>query len=182
MMKRLYLGLLAIAAIAVLTTVGSLALFSASATPETATYTAGTVTLGDPTTRLATVTGLAPGDTGSSTYTIQYTGNLSAWLGLDTSLSGDLTTCDGGGRLTVTITDANSNSYSSNASNQVIKGAAGAIAPVAAGATKAFTVSYNLALAAGNACQGKSATISLTVKAVQSANNTDPGVGPLSWN
>lgn len=181
MMKRLYLGLLAVAAIAILTTVGSLALFSASSGAETATYTAGTVTLGAPTTRLATVSGLAPGDTGSSTYTITYTGSLSAWLGLDTSLSGDLTTCDGGGRLSVSITDANSNTYSPNANDQIVKGAAGATAPVAGGTTKAFTVGYSLALAAGNDCQGDSATVSLTVKAVQSDNNPNDADGP-TWN
>lgn len=177
MMKRLYLGLLAVAAIAVLTTVATLALFSASATTETATYTTGTVTLGTPSTRLTTVSGLAPGDSGSSTYTIQYTGSLSAWLGLDTSLSGTLTTCDGGGRLTVSISDG-TNSYSSNATDQVVGAAA-----VAGGTTKAFTVSHSLASGAGNDCQDKTATISLTVKAVQARNNTNGGgTGPTSWN
>jgi hypothetical protein len=77
----------------------------------------------------------------------------------------------------VSISDG-TKSYSANASDQVV-----GAAPVAGGATKAFTVSYNLALATGNDCQNKSATVSLTVKAVQSDHNINAtNDGPLSWN
>jgi len=173
--KRLTLGLLAVALTSLVVTATTFALFTAQTSNQQNTFTAGTVTLGAPNTNMVDVTNIAPGDSGSSNYQIQYTGSLDAWIGLTTALSGGLTTCDGGNRFTSSITDG-VNTYNSNQANQTV-------AKVTSGTTLNFTVNWALALAAGNDCQAKSAQISLMVNAVQAKNNTNPGnTGPLSWS
>lgn len=175
--KRLSMSLLAVGLISLVVSAATFALFSATTTNTNNTFTAGTVTLGTPSTTLVNVTNIAPGDSGSGTYSVEYTGSLDAWLGLDTALSGDLTSCDGGGHFVVNISDG-VNSYGANAMNQVI-----GAAPVATGAITNLTVNWALALAAGNDCQADSATLSMTVHAVQSRNNTNAtNDGPISWN
>lgn len=175
--KRLSMSLLAVGLISLVVSAATFALFSATTTNVNNTFTAGTVTLGTPATTLVNVTNIAPGDSGSGTYSVEYTGSLGAWLGLDTALSGDLTTCDGGGRFVVNISDG-ANAYSANAANQVI----GAV-PVSTGTVVTLTANWALALAAGNDCQADSAQLSMMVHAVQSANNTNgAGTGPISWN
>lgn len=175
MYKRLAMSLLAVAAISALVIGGTFALFTASTTNQSNTFTAGTVTLDAHATNLVNVTNIAPGDSGTATYSVKYTGSLDAWLGLSTTLSGDLTTCDGGGKYTYSISDG-TKSYNANAADQVIK-------KVVPNETVTFTLTGALNLNAGNDCQGDSATFSMLVKAVQARNNTNgTNDGPISWN
>lgn len=173
--KRVSLSLLAIAVVSLLVSASSFALFSAQSGNANNTFTAGTVTLGAPMFDATDVLNIAPGDSGSKGYSIQYTGSLDAWLGLSTSTSGDLFTCDGGGRFHATYTDG-VNTYSGNAADQVV----GIFMP---GQILSLGLNWSLDLAAGNDCQGDSAMVSIMVKAVQARNNTLPGnAGPISWN
>lgn len=171
--KRMSMSLLAIGVIALIVSAASFALFTATSNNVSNTFTSGTVTLGTAATTVVNMTNIAPGDTGSGTFSVEYTGSLSAWLGLDTSLSGTLTTCDGGGKFTVTI---GGGTYSATGSNQVI-----GAAPVTTGTVTNLAVAWSLASNAGNDCQNKSAQLSMTVHAVQSSNNTT-GAGPTAWN
>ena len=73
----------------------------------------------------------------------------------------------------MTITDG-TNNYVGNAANQVV-------GKVSDGASVAFEVLYEMPLAAGNEYQGKGGSVSLTIHAVQSRNNTNAaGTGPTS--
>jgi predicted ribosomally synthesized peptide with SipW-like signal peptide len=171
--KRISLSLLAIAMVSLIVSAASFALFTAQGSNVDNTFTAGTVTLNNEWSNFVDVANIAPGDSGSFQYRIDYTGSLEAWLGLDTSSSGDLFTCDGGGRFHIDIADQNKNHYSSNGINQV----AGLYNN---GQTLELTVNWNLDLAAGNDCQGDGAAMQLLVKAVQSKNNST-ATGPISW-
>lgn len=172
--KRISLSLLAIAMVSLVVSAASFALFSAQSSNVGNTFTAGTVTLGAPMTDLIDVNNIAPGDSGSMNYAIQYTGSLDAWIGIDTTSGGDLFTCDGGGQFTIGLSDG-VNAYSANGVDQVV----GNYAP---GDTLNLTVNWALALAAGNDCQGDSANMTLMVKAVQSKNNTNgTNTGPNAW-
>lgn len=177
--KRLSLSLLAIAAISLVVTAASWALFSATTSNVNNTFTAGTVTLDNPIgfTCSTGTNNIAPGDSGSCSYSVTYTGSLDAWLGIDTALAGGLTTCDGGGHFNVIVSDG-TNAYSASGMNQVV-----GAAPVSGGYTLNLTANWSLALAAGNPCQAESATLDLMVHAVQSRNNTNgAGTGPNAWN
>lgn len=172
--KRVSLSLLAVGVISLVVSAASFALFTATTTNVDNTFTSGTVTLGTPSTNIVSVTNIAPGDSDSYTYEVEYTGSLDAWLGLDASISGDLTTCDGGGQFTVSISDG-VNTYGTGV-NQVL-------GEFATGGMVNLSLDWALALGAGNDCQAKSADVSLTVHAVQSKNNTNgTNTGPISWN
>ena len=173
--KRLTLGLLAVAMTSLVVTATTFALFTAQTSNQSNTFTACTVTLGAPTTNMTDITNIAPGDSGTSNYTVQYTGSLDAWLGLTTSLTGALPACDGGARFSSSVTDG-VNTFSINAPDQTL-------AKVTSGQSYTLTVTWNLDINAGNDCQAKAAQISLMVKAVQAKNNTNAtNTGPLSWS
>jgi len=173
--KRISMSLLAIAMVSLVVSASSFALFSAQSGNANNTFTAGTVTLGTPMTDFATVNNIAPGDSGSKSYSIEYTGSLDAWIGLDVSTSGDLMTCDGGGRFATSLTDG-VNTFSGNANDQVV-------GVYAQGQVLNLTLNWGLDLNAGNDCQGDGATVSLMVKAVQHRNNINgAGTGPISWS
>ncbi|MFZ5822978.1 MAG: TasA family protein [Bacillota bacterium] len=174
--KRISLSLLAIAMVSLVVSAASFALFSAQSANVDNTFTAGTVTLETPSLNIVDVYNIAPGDSGTMNYSIEYSGSLDAWIGIDTASSGDLFTCDGGGHFTIDLQDAAMNSYSANAADQVV-------GIYSQGDTLDLTVNWALALAAGNDCQGDSATMQLMVKAVQSKNNTNvTNTGPNAWN
>ncbi len=173
--KRISLSLLAIAMVSLVVSASSFALFSAQSGNADNTFTAGTVTLGAPTTDFMAINNIAPGDSGARSYSIEYTGSLDAWIGLDVATTGDLMTCDGGGKFITSLTDG-TNTYSGNANDQV----AGVYTP---GQTLNLTLNWALDLSAGNDCQGDGAAVSLMVKAVQHRNNINgTGTGPISWN
>lgn len=172
--KRISVSLLVIAMVSLVVSASSFALFSAQSSNADNTFTAGTVSLGAPIIIPEVFDNIAPGDTGSSSYSIEYTGSLDAWIGLDTVSSGDLFTCDGG-MFYADLSDG-TNTYSANAVDQVV-------GEYAQGDTLNLTLNWELDLAAGNDCQGDSGTVSMMVKAVQSRNNTNnTNDGPVSWN
>lgn len=174
MLKKLTLSVLAVAMVAALASAATYALFTDTTTNTNNTFSAGTVKLGAPTTTLANVSDVAPGDSGSATYAVKYIGSLQAWEGLNASLSGTLSTCSGNA-FTLTISDG-AKSYTANGAQQVV-------GLVNQNDSKTFTVNWSLPMSADNTCQGASATITLSVQAVQAKNNTNAGnTGPLSWS
>jgi predicted ribosomally synthesized peptide with SipW-like signal peptide len=165
--KKMVLSLLAVGVTALLVSAASFALFTAQATNNNNVFTAGTVTLNGPTGCSNTYNNIAPGDAGSFTCDVQYTGSLPAWVGYTAAFTGPgtLNTCDGANSLQV----ANLTN-----SKTVIGGVANP------GDHRAMTFNWNLPLAAGNSCQGATTTVTVNFYAVQSANNTT-GAGPTSW-
>lgn len=182
MWKRLTLSITVAVAVVSLVAGASFALFTSSTGNANNSFTSGTVTLGTPANTMVDVNPMVPGDGDTKTYSVQYTGSVGAWLGLIYTVSGDLTTCDGGGRFTVNVTDGNGNTYQSSGDPQVILGAQGAAAAAGQSTTKNFTIAYSLALGTGNDCQDKTAQINFQVIAVQAGNNTNnAGNGPITW-
>jgi spore coat-associated protein N len=176
--KRISLSLLAIGAVSVVVSAASFALFSAQTSNQQNTFSSGTVAFGAPSHNIVNVSNIAPGDKATYNYSVQYTGSLDAWLGIDASFTGDLLSCDAANSLQAAISDGRKTFTSSTSATQVL-----GTAPVSTGHTVNLTVDWELPLAAGNSCQGKSAAIAFTVKAVQSRNNTNAtNDGPVSWN
>lgn len=165
--KRISLSLLAIGLVAMVVSAASFALFTASATNNDNTFTAGTVTLGNVAGCANTITNIAPGDSGTFNCDVTYTGSLAAWIGYNAAIGGDLTTCDGGGRFTAA-------GLNTSATPAVLGGVANNTD------TRTVTVNWAFALAAGNDCQGDSGVITVNFYAVQAANNTT-GAGPTAW-
>jgi hypothetical protein len=101
-------SVIGVGAIATLATGASFALFSATGPTQNNTFAAGTVTLpsslstGSVTLNL---TNMAPGDTGSGSYVLDYTGSIPAFLGLKVTTSGDT-----GLGITLAVTDVNNDS------------------------------------------------------------------------
>lgn len=170
--------------IAALATTGTLALFTAATQTQANSFTAGTVSLDEPSITWSEITDMAPGDTGSTTYAITYTGTLEAWVGLLPKVSGELYTCDGG-RLILTLSDADDSSitYTWNGEEPlVIRSGPETATPLTEGTTKRFTVAWTLELGASNDCQEKSALVELMAVAVQAEHNTnDTNDGPVTW-
>lgn len=177
-MKKIALSLASIGAASLLVAGASFALFTASTTNANNTFSSGTVTIGNLAGCSNTIANIAPGDSGNFTCSVTYSGSLDAWLGLNTNFNGALTNCDGANSLQTTIMRGLQTFNNNSATNQVV-----GTVPVTGGTTVNFFVSWNLPLAAGNACQGESATLTLQVNAVQSKNNTNAGgTGPISWS
>jgi predicted ribosomally synthesized peptide with SipW-like signal peptide len=166
--KKIALSLLAVGLVAVLVSAASFALFTAQAVNNNNTFSAGTVTLGAVAGCSNTINNIAPGDSGNFNCTVTYTGSLAAWIGYTASMSGDLTTCDSGGKFTAP-------GLNLSAVPAVLGGTA------MSGDTRTVPVHWDFALSAGNDCQGDGGTITVNFYAVQSANNTT-GAGPTSWN
>lgn len=164
--KRIAMSLLAVGVTALIVSAASFALFTAQTTNSDNTFSAGTVTLGAVAGCANTINNIAPGDSGSFTCDVTYTGSLSAWVGYTAAMTGDLASCDG----------ANSLQVSNLASSKTVIGGV-----ASNGDHRAMTFNWNLPLAAGNSCQGDSALVTVNFYAVQSANNTT-GAGPTSWN
>lgn len=174
-MKKIALSLASIGAASLLVAGASFALFTASTTNANNTFSSGTVTIGNLAGCGNTFNNIAPGDSGTFTCDVTYTGSLDAWLGLSTTFTGPLTSCDGVNSLQATITRG-AQTFFNNTSNQVV-----GTVPVTGGTTVSFVVNWNLPLAAGNTCQAQNADLMLQVRAVQSKNNTT-GAGPTSWS
>lgn len=164
--KKMALSLLAVGVTALVVSAASFALFTAQAVNNNNTFSAGTVTLGSVAGCSNTMNNIAPGDAGSFTCDVEYTGSLSAWVGYTASMAGDLAICDGANSLQVSNLTASKMVIGPTANN---------------GDHRAMTFNWMLPLAAGNSCQAKSATVTVNFYAVQSANNTT-GAGPTSWN
>lgn len=174
--KRISMSLLAMGLISLVVSAATFALFTAQTTNSDNVFSSGTVTLAGLYGCDNTINNIAPGDSGDFDCAVTYTGSLPAWLGLTTTFTGALMSCDGANSL---LTQIDGGAYGVNSANQVV-----GAAPVNNGTSTIFHINWMLPLAAGNSCQGDSATLSLQVQAVQSANNTlaAPAVGPISWN
>lgn len=173
MIKKIALSLVAIGLVSSLVGMASFALFSATAANQNNVFSSGTVTLGAPGGCANTYNNIAPGDTGTFTCSIQYTGSLDAWLGVDISATGDLNS--GADALTYTISDG-SKGYTANAANQVV-------GKVSSGTTSNLTANWSFPITAGNSYQGKQGQLALTFHAVQAKNNTNgANNGPVAWN
>ncbi len=91
--KRIALGAGALAtagAAAALAAGATLGLFSATSPAQTDQFTAGTVTLSQPTNVSCTITNVVPGDanSGQCTFSITYSGTAPALLGVDLAVAG----------------------------------------------------------------------------------------------
>lgn len=154
---------------------GTFALFHATAENTGNTFTAGTLTINDVTGGAVfkdsmNITNLAPGDQDEKTLKIQNTGNLDAWVKIDSIVTnadnipnnnvGDL--FEGDNKVQVTYDSAPILIHPSE--------------------THEFKVRYNFPAAAGDEYQGKTGTFTLNVKAVQARNNyNSTNDGPESW-
>jgi predicted ribosomally synthesized peptide with SipW-like signal peptide len=201
--KRLLIAvgtLASVGAAVTLVTGVTFGLFSASSTSTPAnTFTAGTVTLGGPpATVQCVINPMAPGDsstgysplpsgqndtkTAACTFAVKYTGTLPAWLGVSFTTGGTgLYDGLGMGGLQYQITSDGGTTYTTaggalnpnSSSNPLLV----STTPDAGGSSTLHTITVNYALpttgANSNSYQGLTATLSITVSAVQSANNGD---------
>jgi hypothetical protein len=175
----------ALGAAATLVTGITFGLFSANAGPQTNTFTAGTVTFGAPVSVPCTIGPMEAGDASTGytpgpgtdapcTFTVSYTGNLGAFIGLGlqtTPASGGLYNGTATG-LQFLITDNNSTAYTTTGA--IHTNTTTPLSPLfvhqdTGSTSHTFTVNYGLPLTATN--QGLSTTLTLTVYAVQASNN-----------
>ncbi len=164
MKKRLMLSLMTVALVALLASGATFALFTAQTESNTSTLTAGTVTFGKPCSFLANVGPLAPGDEGNiGTFSVKYTGNLKAWIGVKGIVTGDLKDV-----LDVTIKHGN-NEYDADGNIYAI-----GTYPAFYNRDIELTAKYDFDINSGNTYQGKTATFKLQVFAVQYKNNDNP--------
>jgi hypothetical protein len=185
---------------------------SASEHGGTNSFTAGTVSvgLGTPASVTCTTTGLLPGVSSAGapigtnadttcTYNVKYTGNVSAWLGVDLAVSNGSTALYSSGSSTglqFYLKDGSSTTYvTSNASNTAgtgdttYKQEGGTSAALPAGGVSDLLVSttaaaggtavdlsldYALPQDSASSFQGGSVTVVLTFHAVQSGDNALP--------
>ncbi|MDQ1428039.1 MAG: hypothetical protein QOK39_1515 [Acidimicrobiaceae bacterium] len=177
------------------------------------TFTAGVVSLGTPVSVTCTISPMSPGDASTGwtpagsgatcTYQVTYSGNISAFLGLDLTITGVAGTpvapyggstpsaaaglfdgtatglqvlVAGGG-----TTFMNSTTYQNQAGTPVTLTATSSVTdlllsrtPTTNGGSKTITVNYSLPISATNAYNSASTTIVLVIHAVQSDNNALP--------
>jgi predicted ribosomally synthesized peptide with SipW-like signal peptide len=181
-------GLLAIAAMGTLVIGSTLALFSASETSGANAFASGTVTVGLGDTS-SVVSGMAPGDsskaaaTGSKTldscsYNVKYTGSSTAWLAVDVAVATtgtNLYTAGANGLQfyvaagSTKIMNGTTYKILDGTDTNVVSGST--VEHILISTTAATTdIDYLLPLLAPNALQGGNTTITLTFRAVQSAN------------
>jgi hypothetical protein len=180
-------ALATIASIVALAAGVTFGLFSAATTPQDNSFTSGTVSLGTPVSVPCTVNNMVPGDdstgytpdttgrtnaqTAACTFTVTYSGNVDAYIGLGLSASGGLYDGTANG-LQFQVSDGTTsyttggviNTNTSSDPLFVSKDSSGA-------AAHTFTVNYALPRSAGNTYQNMSTTLTLTVYAVQAGNN-----------
>ncbi len=197
--KRLFLAagtLASVGAIVALATGVTFGLFSANAPATQSSFASGTLTLGTPVNHECTITNMVPGDestgytgadvTGntqspkdaSCTFQVQYTGSVPADIGLSLTPDGTLYDASPAG-LQYQITDDLGDSFTAGG---VLNGSSGDKLWVASDAgngvggdhTYTITVNFGLPTATGNDYQDLSATLDMTLYAVQAGNNGDP--------
>ncbi|MFN5604022.1 MAG: TasA family protein [Actinomycetes bacterium] len=190
-------GLLAIAAMGTLVIGSTLALFSASETSGSNDFAAGTVTvgLGDASSIECDISGMAPGDsskfaaTGSNsldscTYEVKYTGSSTAWLSVDVAVATTGTNLYTAGQDGLQFyVGAGDTAIMNGTTYKILDGTATTVnsgetvehilissTPATTNTTVSFGIEYLLPLLAPNALQGGNTSITLTFRAVQSAN------------
>src|SRR5579872_4156133 len=183
-------ALATIASIVALATGVTFGLFSAntSSNAQSNTFSSVTVSIGNPTSVSCTVSNMVPGDDSSGytpdpgartdsqtapcTYTVTYTGNVPAYIGLGLATSGTGLYDGSSNGLQFQVSDGTNNYTASGVLNTnspsdplfVSKDNPGAGAHT-------FTVNYALPLGSPNSYQGKNTTVTLTVYAVLAGNN-----------
>ncbi len=172
----------------------SFALQISVASPSAFQYAAGTVTIHT----LAgsgncSFSGLLPGQSGTCTYVVEYTGSLAGWVGLNVqeqspSQSGTPALYTGTpGGLQLSITDQYGNTYGLNQDNQLVAQTGtknvNADGSVNAGWTDTFTVNWSFPSNASGNLQGGTADVALLAHAVQESNDPLIGTCPtLGWS
>jgi predicted ribosomally synthesized peptide with SipW-like signal peptide len=181
----------AIAAAATLIAGVTFGLFSSQVNAGSQTFTAGTVTLTS--TQVVTCTlapgDVKPGDSGTCDFNYTYSGNP-AWLAVDIAGTSTASSTpppapygggpaptaagllDGSNPLSLSIGSGSALTLTSHAVADVLLSAP--TTPTTPGAGT-VTLHGSLPLAAGNEYQGGSATVTLTIHAVQSKNNPTAG-------
>jgi hypothetical protein len=188
--KRMALGAGAIATVAAVGTLVAgvtFGFFSATTGSNgNNTFTAGNVTLDTPVVSTCTVGPMVPGDsstgyattpggqtdarTAACTVSVDYTGNVPAYIGLDLATSGTGLYDQTANGLQFQISDG-TGSY---ATSGVLNGGSDLYVstdPGTGSTNHTFTVNYALPTSADNSYQGKTTTLTLTVHAVQQGNN-----------
>ena len=181
--KRIGLLLTAVVgvgAIAALSIGASFSLFSATSPGVTTTFTAGTVTLGTPAVASCPVGNLEPGDSGTCTFTVTYTGSLPAYIGAEATATGVLQP-----ELSFTVNGT------PEGSTPVLIGNTGQTGDSPYVTSFTANVGWAFSSAADNSYQGQSAIVTVTFYAVQcsyngSVNSTQQNgdcsqAGPNNW-
>lgn len=171
-MKKILMSLATVGALSALITGASFALFTAQTENINNTFSAGTVTLGNVALGSCDIgdpNNLAPGDSGSCTVNVTYSGSLEAFIGVQFSTEGAL--FEGSHPVTVSLSGGvgDHNGYY-------------LLGKYDDGETASVTADWSFPLAAGNEYQGASGTVNLKFVAVQARNNTDADGKPISWN
>jgi hypothetical protein len=152
-------GVVGVGAIAALVMGASFALFTSTANGPSHTFTAGTVTLGSTATGTCTTdtTNMEPGDSGTCTFTVAYSGTLDAYIGAEVVSANAISPL--GSELQFSL-----NSNPANGTTPVLIGSG-------PDGTYTATLGYSLPLGAGNTYQGLSTTLRVVFYAVQCSNN-----------
>jgi len=158
MKTRIYVSMLVIALTAALIGGATMAVFTDTETSVGNTFTAGTVDITVGTTTLAVNSGnMAPGDTRSGSFEVTNAGTLALRFDVTAVGAGALFTVQGDAPGNTPATVA----LTANHTDVVL----------APGGAATVTFDVTLPLTAGNAYQGDSGTVTLTIVAEQTVNN-----------
>jgi predicted ribosomally synthesized peptide with SipW-like signal peptide len=191
--KRLFLAaatLASVGAVVALATGVTFGLFSASQTSSGSSFTAGTVALppGDTVDTTCTVSPMVPGDsstgylpvptgqtdtkTAACTFSVEYTGNVPAFIGIKLT-SGGTGLYDGTANgLQYEISDGSASYATAGVLNSTTQELYVSTDAASSDTVHTFTVNYALPNTnADNGYQGETATLGIAVSAVQAGNN-----------
>lgn len=193
-----WLALAGVASVATLTLGATLALFSATESSSTNSFSTGTVSVGlGAASTTCNILEMMPGDsstqypTGSQnkvrcTYNVKYTGSADAYLAVDVALTNGATSLytGTGSGLQIVLKDG-THTYIDNTGYTALGGSTTTVVagtpvtnllindtPATTGTLVSFTVDYSLPIGAPNSLQGGSASVVLTFHAVQSVNQS----------
>ena len=188
-----------VAAATTLTLGSTMALFSASQTSASSSFTSGTVSVGlGSASATCSVTSMTPGDSSTNygsgsvsltpcDYKVKYTGSVAAYLAVDITVSAGSTalyTATGSGLqmkvgvnggatvMTGTTYKNTSGADTTLAAGTPVTNILLSTTPAATNDASTFNIDYLLPLLAPNSLQGGTASITLTFHAVQAANQS----------
>jgi hypothetical protein len=188
-----------VAAATTLTLGSTMALFSASQTSASSSFTSGTVSVGlGSASTTCSMTSMTPGDSSTNygsgsvsltpcDYKVKYTGSVAAYLAVDITVSAGSTalyTATGSGLqmkvgvnggatvMTGTTYKNTSGADTTLAAGTPVTNILLSTTPAATNDASTFNIDYLLPLLAPNSLQGGTASITLTFHAVQAANQS----------
>lgn len=194
---RLTATLTALAAVATMTIGSTFALFSASESSATNSFTTGSVSVGLGSTSVTCdVAAIMPGDSSTNysggnntltpcTYNVKYTGSASAWLAVDVLVTNGTTALYTGSAdgFQLKVATGSGTSMVSGTAYTLLNGSSSSVSsgvsasnllvsttPAVTNDAVQFSIDYLLPLLAPNALQNGNVTVKLTFHAVQSAN------------